>query len=107
MQNMADSRPGVTSPPMADGSQHNLQQPVSPFLSDGHSVSGNTGLDGSTNDKYGLNSSCSSDKFSTLDDMVSKIVDDESNFFSTDAMGNFGPEDSRSHTTSDVFSFDE
>lgn len=65
-------------------------------------------------DKFGLNSSCSSDKFSTLDDMVSKIVDEESNLFSLNSLGHFSTagatttaDDSHSQATSDVFSFDE
>ena len=63
----------------------------------------------------GLNSSCSSDKFSNLDDMVSKIVDDDpANMFAlTSPPGQFSAgsaaatDDDRSQTTSDVFSFDE
>ncbi|XP_070175038.1 serine-rich adhesin for platelets-like [Littorina saxatilis] len=65
-------------------------------------------------DKFGLNSSCSSDKFSTLDDMVSKLVDEESNLFSLNSLGHFpttgasvGADESHSQSTSDVFSFDE
>lgn len=66
-------------------------------------------------DKFGLNSSCSSDKFSTLDDMVSKLVDEESNHFSLNSLGHFSAagamnnasDDNNSQATSGVFSFDE
>ena len=54
---------------------------------------------------YGLNSSCSSDKFAAFDDLVNKIVEEDGNLFSpqfvTDA-----PEDTHSQPSSDIFSFD-
>ncbi|XP_041371865.1 uncharacterized protein LOC121385306 isoform X2 [Gigantopelta aegis] len=54
---------------------------------------------------FGLNSSCSSDKFAAFDDLVNKIVEDDANLFSpqfvTDA-----PDETHSQPTSDIFSFD-
>ncbi|KAK7485077.1 hypothetical protein BaRGS_00023716, partial [Batillaria attramentaria] len=86
---------------MAGNMPQHMQQQVPMFGPD-------AGCDKFTGaDKFGLNSSCSSDKFSTLDDMVSKIVDDESNLFSLNSMGDYSAEDNQSQTTSDVFSFDE
>ena len=81
---------------------HQQHQQVPAFSQDG------------SGDKFGLNSSCSSDKFSTLDDMVSKIVDEETNLFSLNSLGHFSTasttttaDDSHSQATSNIFSFDE
>nr|QKY64626.1 CLOCK [Haliotis discus hannai] len=52
----------------------------------------------------GLNN-CSSDKLSTFDDLVNKIVDDDSSLFSASLFGEFN-EETQSQATSDVFSFD-
>lgn len=86
---------------MAGGGSQYTQQQVPAFMPDANRDKF-TGVD-----RFGLNSSCSSDKFPTLDDMVSKIVDEESNLYSVNPMGDFISEDSQSQTTSDVFSFNE
>ncbi|KAL3836242.1 hypothetical protein ACJMK2_021681 [Sinanodonta woodiana] len=44
----------------------------------------------SFNEKFGLNSSCSSDKLSGLDDLVSKIVDEETSLFPFSGTGHDG-----------------
>ena len=96
-----DSR-GMSSEMSSSIPHHQQHQQVPAFSQDG------------SGDKFGLNSSCSSDKFSTLDDMVSKIVDEETNLFSLNSLGHFSTasttttaDDSHSQATSNIFSFDE
>lgn len=75
-----------------------------------HSASSGNPSDGSqSGDKFGLNSSCSSDKFSILDDMVSKIVDDESNYFSLNSNSgeDYNNHSVQSQNMSDVFALEE
>ncbi|KAL8616473.1 hypothetical protein ACOMHN_041076 [Nucella lapillus] len=94
--------------PLSVSNHHQQQQQQQ------HQMSAYSHDRGGGGDKFGLNSSCSSDKFSTLDDMVSKIVDEDSNLFSMNSLGPFSatntttsPDADHSQTTSDVFSFEE
>ncbi|KAK6182917.1 hypothetical protein SNE40_010492 [Patella caerulea] len=59
-----------------------------------------------SSDKFGLTSSCSSDKFAAFNDLVNKIVDDESSLLSFSSFFD-REEESPSQATSDVFSLDE
>ncbi|KAK3607927.1 hypothetical protein CHS0354_006521 [Potamilus streckersoni] len=82
-------------------------------VKDDHDISSNHVDSGyfdqvSFNEKFGLNSSCSSDKLSGLDDLVSKIVDEETSLFpfsgtSHDGYQNLEREDSFSFNRSSDF----
>ena len=58
-----------------------------------------------SSDKFGLNSSSSSAGFGALDDLVSKILEDDQSLFAYNGLTD-NSHDTRSRSSSDVFSFD-
>ncbi|XP_060566451.1 uncharacterized protein LOC132725266 isoform X2 [Ruditapes philippinarum] len=54
-------------------------------------------------DQLNLNSSCSSDKLSGLDDLVNKIVEDDGSLFGFDGLGSSEPDNGKSRVASNSF----